>query len=91
MAAEKKLREEQEGKSQPMFVFGSKISDRVVKVGEASTYPEFTLLRWISERVWLYREIATVELFCLEQLPCEEILRTAKNMSLIKQLSIQNP
>lgn len=31
MAAEKKLREEQEGKSQPMFVFGSKISDRVVK------------------------------------------------------------
>ncbi|VDO18571.1 unnamed protein product [Heligmosomoides polygyrus] len=45
MAAEKKLREEQEGKSQPMFVFGSKISDRVVKVGEASTYPEFTLLQ----------------------------------------------
>ncbi|PIO76574.1 RanBP1 domain protein [Teladorsagia circumcincta] len=31
MAAEKKLRQEQEGKGQPMFVFGSKISDRVVK------------------------------------------------------------
>ncbi|KAK6017780.1 hypothetical protein OSTOST_16693, partial [Ostertagia ostertagi] len=31
MAAEKKLRQEQEGKGQPLFVFGSKISDRVVK------------------------------------------------------------
>ncbi|KAK6053900.1 RanBP1 domain protein [Cooperia oncophora] len=31
MAAEKKLRQEQEDKGQPMFVFGSKISDRVVK------------------------------------------------------------
>ncbi|VDM83041.1 unnamed protein product [Strongylus vulgaris] len=32
MAAEKKQREEREGKGQPLFVFGSKISDRVVKV-----------------------------------------------------------
>ncbi|CAJ0606044.1 unnamed protein product [Cylicocyclus nassatus] len=31
MAAEKKQREEREGKGQPLFVFGSKISDRVVK------------------------------------------------------------
>ncbi|XGW07826.1 hypothetical protein V3C99_010735 [Haemonchus contortus] len=31
MAAEKKLRQEQEDKGQPLFVFGSKISDRVVK------------------------------------------------------------
>ncbi|WKX97033.1 hypothetical protein Q1695_013016 [Nippostrongylus brasiliensis] len=37
MAAEKKLRQEQEGKSQPVFVFGSKISERVVKEDKECT------------------------------------------------------
>ncbi|EYC41849.1 hypothetical protein Y032_0553g3358 [Ancylostoma ceylanicum] len=37
MAAEKKERQEREGKGQPMFVFGSKISDRVIQEAAAAS------------------------------------------------------